>query len=114
MLRNKLETLEVKIMGREFRVACKPEERSALQQAVNIVETKMSSIRNTGKVVGLDKIAVMAALQIAHESLVGSNPSNPILGLDIETIERKIEGIQQLIDSSLNHSDKTKNVDLFE
>ncbi|MFN7504907.1 MAG: cell division protein ZapA, partial [Limnobacter sp.] len=38
-----------------------------MQQAVNIVETKMSSIRNTGKVVGLDKIAVMAALQIAHE-----------------------------------------------
>ena len=102
-------------MGREFRIACKPEERAALQQAVNIVETKMSSIRNTGKVVGLDKIAVMAALQIAHESLVGSNPSNPVLGLDIETIERKIEAIEQMVDSSLsNLAGKPKNADLFE
>ena len=111
-----MEALDVKIMGREFRIACKPEERSALQQAVNIVETKMSSIRNTGKVVGLDKIAVMAALQIAHESLVGSNPSNPVLGLDIETIERKIEAIEQMVDGSLNNAaaGKPKNADLFE
>ncbi len=107
-----MEALDVKIMGREFRIACKPEERPALQQAVNIVETKMSSIRNTGKVVGLDKIAVMAALQIAHESLVGSNPSNPVLGLDIEAIERKIEVIGEMIDSSVGN--KSKNADLFE
>ncbi|WP_370262481.1 cell division protein ZapA [Limnobacter sp.] len=109
-----MEALDVKIMGRDFRIACKPDERAALQQAVNIVETKMSAIRNTGKVVGLDKIAVMAALQIAHESLVGSNQSNPVLGLDIETIERKIEAIEQLIDVSLNPASKPKNADLFD
>jgi cell division protein ZapA len=111
-----LEALDVKIMGREFRIACKPEERHALQQAVNIVETKMSSIRNTGKVVGLDKIAVMAALQIAHESLVGSNPSNPVLGLDIETIERKIKAIEQIAEIGLQNTgtNKPKNADLFE
>ena len=102
-------------MGREFRIACKPEERVALQQAVNIVETKMSSIRGTGKVVGLDKIAVMAALQIAHESLVGSNPSNPVLGLDIEAIERKIEFIGQIADGGLDsQGNKPKSAGLFE
>lgn len=102
-------------MGREFRIACKPEERSALQQAVNIVETKMSSIRGTGKVVGLDKIAVMAALQIAHESLAGSNQLKPIFGLDIETIERKIEAIGQQVDESLNNpGGKIKNAELPE
>jgi cell division protein ZapA len=109
-----MEALDVKIMGREFRIACKPEERSALQQAVNIVETRMSSIRNTGKVVGLDKIAVMAALQIAHESLVGTNPTNPVLGLDIETIERKIEAIGHLVDNSLNPGSAPKNAGLFD
>lgn len=109
-----MEALDVKIMGREFRIACKPEERSALQQAVNIVETRMSSIRNTGKVVGLDKIAVMAALQIAHESLVGTNPTNPVLGLDIETIERKIEAIGQLVDNSLSPGSTPKNAGLFD
>lgn len=109
-----MEALDVKIMGREFRIACKPEERSALQQAVNIVETRMSSIRNTGKVVGLDKIAVMAALQIAHESLVGTNPTNPVLGLDIETIERKIEAIGQMVDNSLSPGSTPKNAGLFD
>ena len=109
-----MEALDVKIMGREFRIACKPEERSALQQAVNIVETRMSSIRNTGKVVGLDKIAVMAALQIAHESLVGTNPTNPVLGLDIETIERKIEAIGQMVDNSLSPGSTPKNTGLFD
>lgn len=109
-----MEALDVKIMGREFKIACKPEERAALQQAVNIVETRMSTIRDTGKVVGLDKIAVMAALQIAHESLVGSNPSNPVLGLDIETIERKIEVIEQIADAGLEDlSGKPKIADLF-
>ena len=109
-----MEALDVKIMGREFRIACTPEERAALQQAVNIVETKMSGIRNTGKVVGLDKIAVMAALQIAHESLVGSNQTQPTLVLDIEIIERKIEVIEQLIDSALKQSEPSKSVGLFE
>ena len=109
-----MEALDVKIMGREFKIACKPEERAALQQAVNIVETRMSTIRDTGKVVGLDKIAVMAALQIAHESLVGSNPSNPVLGLDIETIERKIKTIEQIADAGLEvQSGKPKIADLF-
>ncbi|MCZ8014282.1 MAG: cell division protein ZapA [Limnobacter sp.] len=109
-----MEALDVKIMGREFKIACKPEERAALQQAVNIVETRMSTIRDTGKVVGLDKIAVMAALQIAHESLVGSNPSNPVLGLDIETIERKIKAIEQIAEAGLeDHSGKPKIADLF-
>jgi cell division protein ZapA len=109
-----LEALDVKIMGREFKIACKTEERAALQQAVNIVETRMSTIRDTGKVVGLDKIAVMAALQIAHESLVGSNPSNPVLGLDIETIQRKIEVIEQIAVAGLKDpSVKAKSADLF-
>lgn len=96
-----METLNVKLMGREFRIACKPEDRHALQQAVNIVENKMSSIRNTGKVIGLDNVAVMTALQIAHESLTGNHQENPLWGLDIEAIERKIEAIEQVVDSSL-------------
>ncbi|HEY1057837.1 MAG TPA: cell division protein ZapA [Limnobacter sp.] len=108
-----MDTLLLKLMGREFRISCKPEERAALQQAVNIVETKMTSIRNSGRVVGLDNIAVMAALQIAHESLTGSNQDKPVLGLDIESIERKIEAIEQLVDASLTPGEAPKNASLF-
>lgn len=94
-----METLDVRIMGREFRVACTPEEKPLLLRAVNIVETKMTGIRDTGKIVGVDKIAVMAALQIAHESLSGGNPGHPALGLDIEALERKIDSIDQMINA---------------
>jgi cell division protein ZapA len=88
-------------MGREFRIACKPEDKGALQQAVNIVETKMSGIRNSGKVIGLDNVAVMAALQIAHESLTGTNQENPLWGLDIDAIERKIEAIEHVVNKAI-------------
>ncbi|GLR26672.1 MULTISPECIES: cell division protein ZapA [Limnobacter] len=109
-----MEALDVKIMGREFKIACKPEERSALLQAVNIVETKMSGIRNTGKIVGLDKIAVMAALQIAHESIVGTNSDKPTLALDIDSIERKIDSIGRIAEQSLVKNTEAKNAGLFD
>lgn len=108
-----METLEVDIMGRNYRIACKPEEKQALLRAVNIVEMKMSGIRDTGKVVGVDKIAVMAALQIAHEAIVGSNPSEPSLGFDIETLERKIESIEKMVDQSLAPEKAIENGNLF-
>lgn len=108
-----METLDVQIMGRSYRIACQPEEKSALLRAVNVVEMKMSSIRDTGKVVGVDKIAVMAALQIAHETIVGSNPSAPALGLDFESLERKIESIEQLADNALHPKEATQNGSLF-
>lgn len=108
-----METLEVNIMGRSYRIACKPEEKQALLRAVNIVEMKMSTIRDTGKVVGIDKIAVMAALQIAHETIVGSNPSEPSLGFDIETLERKISVIEQIVDRSMAPQKAVENGNLF-
>lgn len=108
-----MDALLVKLMGREFKIACKPEERAALQQAVNIVETKMSGIRNAGRVVGLDNIAVMAALQIAHESLTGPTQDQPGVGLDIAEIERKIESIEQVVTAGLQGSEAPKNASLF-
>ncbi|MDX1668871.1 MAG: cell division protein ZapA [Limnobacter sp.] len=108
-----METLDVDIMGRSYRIACKPEEKQALLRAVNVVEMKMSAIRDTGKVVGVDKIAVMAALQIAHETIFGGNDSQPSLGFDIESLERKIEGIEQIVDESLAPEKAAENGKLF-
>ncbi|NJM32578.1 MAG: cell division protein ZapA [Limnobacter sp.] len=109
-----MNTLEVKILGREYRFACKPEEKTALLRAVNILETKMAGIRDTGRVVGVDKIAVMAALQITHESLLGSpNSGQPALELDIETLERKIDSIDQLADQALASAKAGENGHLF-
>ncbi len=61
--------LDVKILGREYRVACSPEERDALLAAVNLVDGKMRDIAQRTKNTIAERVAVMAALNIAHEHL---------------------------------------------
>lgn len=65
--------LDVKIMGREYRVACTPEERDALLSAVDLVDSKMRDIAQRTKNTIAERVAVMAALNIAHEHLSGSS-----------------------------------------
>lgn len=57
------------ILDKEYQVACTPEEKEALLQSSKIVDEKMREIRNSGKIVGTERIAVMAALNIAHDLL---------------------------------------------
>jgi cell division protein ZapA len=61
--------VSVRIMDREYVVACPYDERSALLDAAEFLNARMREIRDSGKVVGLDRIAVMAALNLAHEFL---------------------------------------------
>jgi len=61
--------ISVRIMDREYVVACAYDERSALLDAAEFLNVRMREIRDSGKVVGLDRIAVMAALNLAHEFL---------------------------------------------
>ena len=62
-------TLDVSILGREYRVACRESERDELMQAVQFVDRRMREIRDSGKISGTERIAVMAGLNIAHELL---------------------------------------------
>lgn len=64
--------LDVKIMGREYRVACTPEEREALLASVDLVDNKMREIAQRTKSTIAERVAVMAALNIAHEHLANS------------------------------------------
>ena len=57
------------LLGRTYRVACDDNEREALMQAVAYLDAKMNEIRKAGKVMGAERIAVMAALNVAHELL---------------------------------------------
>lgn len=61
--------LDVKIMGREYRVACSAEERASLLAAVEMVDGKMREIAQKTKTTIAERVAVMAALNIAHEHL---------------------------------------------
>lgn len=61
--------IKVQILGKEYPVACSPEEQHELLIAARYLDDKMRNIRDTGRVIGTERIAVMAALNIAHELL---------------------------------------------
>ena len=61
--------VSVRILEKEYFVACPHEERAALLDAAEFLNARMREIRDTGKVVGLDRVAVMAALNLANELL---------------------------------------------
>ena len=82
--------LDVKIMGREYRVACTPEEREALLSAVDLVDGKMSEIAQRTKNTIAERVAVMAALNIAHEYLSGATTGTaPSFEEAVDTSEAK-------------------------
>ncbi len=89
-------TIDVNIMGREFTVACTDEERPGLLEAVSYLDRKMHDIRDTGKVVGIDRIAIMAALNLSHELLHTKTGD-----VDIGDYKRRISAIQSQIDEAM-------------
>ena len=62
-------TVSVDILDKEYQVACPPDEEAALNQAARYLDQHMRDIRSTGKVIGLERVAIMAALNISHELL---------------------------------------------
>ena len=64
-----LARITVRILDKEYQVACPDEEREALLESAAMLNRKMQEIRASGKVVGLDRVAVMAALNLSHEIL---------------------------------------------
>lgn len=71
-----MEQIDVRILDREYRLAVPPEDKPRLLDAVRLVDEKMRAIRSTGRVGSFDRIAVMAALQLAHE-LMGNDSVGP-------------------------------------
>jgi cell division protein ZapA len=86
--------VDVNIMGREFTVSCTDEERPGLINAVNFLDKKMRDIRDGGKIIGVERIAIMAALNLAHELLNTKSG-----GVDVGDIKRRISQMQDQIDS---------------
>ena len=66
---DEISTLDVKILGKDFQVACPSDEQDDLLKAATQLDQRMRDIRDAGKVIGLERIAVMAALNITHEFL---------------------------------------------
>ena len=68
-MNEELARVTVRILDKEYQVACPDDEREALLESAELLNRKMREIREAGKVVGLDRIAVMAALNLSHEIL---------------------------------------------
>ena len=66
-------TLTISIMNKEFQVACPEGEEEALKRAARYLSEQMQEIRQSGKVVGMDRIAIMTALNMSHELLSGQS-----------------------------------------
>ena len=94
--------LDVTIMGREFRVACPEDEQQALLDSVTYLDKKMREIRDAGKVIGVERIAIMAALNIAHEFL-GTRLAG---SFDIGEYKRRMHTMQAQIDQALADQDE--------
>lgn len=96
--------LDVKIMGREYRVACTAEERDALLQAVDMVDGKMREIAQRTKSTIAERVAVMAALNIAHELLsgpAGGGAKSFAEAVDTSEAKRRIGDMGARIDTVL-------------
>jgi cell division protein ZapA len=59
--------VSIKILDKDYRIACQPQEQEGLMASARLLDQRMREIRMTGKVIGTDRIAVLAALNLAHE-----------------------------------------------
>jgi len=93
--------MQISIMGREFRVACTPDEQKTLLEAVDYLNRKMQEIKDQGKVNGLDRIAIMAALNISHEFL-----TTRLGSFNVAEFKRRMTRIETTLDQALGDQEK--------
>jgi cell division protein ZapA len=92
MSEEKQKALTVTILDREYRVACPKGQEHQLRNAANTLNDKMQEIRDTGKVFGIERIAVMAALNLTHE-LLQSRPDNEGEQQTLKRLTAKIDSV---------------------
>jgi cell division protein ZapA len=88
--------VDVNILGREFKVSCTEDEREGLMTSVHYLDKKMREIRDTGKVIGIERIAIMTALNLAHELL-----NTRTEGVDVGDMRRRINAMHEHIDVAI-------------
>jgi cell division protein ZapA len=110
---NEANYLDITLLGKEYRVACPPAEHGALLAAVAYVDEKMHDIAEKTKSNISERIAVMAALNIAHEHLSLRSSANEIravegaqTGVDFGVVKRRISDMEAELEAVLAPQDK--------
>ena len=94
MSEERVTRISVRLLDRESRVACPADERSDLLDSAEYLDTKMREVRDGGKVVGLDRIAVISALNLANELIKLRRNGSVVdsdLGSKIRTLRERVE-----------------------
>lgn len=90
------EAVSIRVLDREYTVGCDPDERDALIAAARLLDGKMREIRGSNRMVGLDRLAVLAALNLAHELLQlrsESEGKDRELARTLGDLQRKLDGL---------------------
>jgi cell division protein ZapA len=93
--------IKVNILDKEYLVACPEEERDALRASAKYLNDRMTEIRGSGKVVGIDRIAVMAALNLAHEIVESGVQNN-----ELDAYATRISHLNARIEEALGRNAK--------
>jgi cell division protein ZapA len=93
-------SIEIHILGRAYKVACTREEESALVAAADYLDEKMRAIRDNGKVIGAERIAIMAGLNLAHDLLTKGG------GGMMDEARTRLSHCSTLLDAVLEDQDK--------
>ncbi len=88
------ETLSVDILGKDYQVACPSDERESLVSAAAELDRRMKAIRQSGVVLGVERIAVMAALNLAHEVISAQHNDKAI---DHELLDDMCERVDAIL-----------------
>ena len=98
--------VSVRVLDREYQVACPAEERSDLLDSAEYLDAKMREVRDSGKVVGLDRIAVISALNIANELIKLRRNGGTLDGGDLGA---RLRGMRERVETAL---EKGKQLEL--
>lgn len=100
MTSGKRDAISINILGKEYRIGCAPDEEDALIKAARLLDSRMREIRNSGKVIGTDRIAVMAALNLANDVLSQEHTADAAAN----TANKRIRALRERIEVALNDS----------
>jgi len=89
--------VSIRILGKEYQVACPVQEKADLLAAADLLNKKMQDIRDSGKVLGLDRVAVMAALNMANELLKRTDEDKQLKDI----VDLRIKAMRERLDSAL-------------
>jgi cell division protein ZapA len=102
------ESVTLKILDKEYRVACQPDEKDSLTASAKFLTTRLNEIKSKGSIIGAERIAIMAALNISHELLTGESLVN-----EYNDIEQRIDGLSEKIQSTISAIDSTNKEEAF-